>query len=228
MVVDEGASTCVMSLACWKAIGQPILSLSPTLLTSFDGHSFRPHGIIPSFPMWLGGKNMCIEFEVVDAPLNYNLMLGMSWTYPMHAVVATFFRVLLFPHEGRIVTIDQLSFSRPEPSSRGLTILMIDNPQLGVVNVGVHFFPPLMGTFDYLPLSSDVRMISVFPGQPRVEIYQVSLFHTTYFIDLWTLPSPSASMEGKMHPGMSMPLFVTKLCTLCKLQLTPIRLQHRS
>jgi hypothetical protein len=39
-VVDEGASTCVMSLACWKAIGQPILSPSPTLLTAFDGHSF--------------------------------------------------------------------------------------------------------------------------------------------------------------------------------------------
>jgi hypothetical protein len=39
-VVDEGASTCVMSLACWKAIGQPKLSLSPTLLTAFDGHSF--------------------------------------------------------------------------------------------------------------------------------------------------------------------------------------------
>jgi hypothetical protein len=27
MVVDEGTSTCMMSLACWKAIGQPILSL---------------------------------------------------------------------------------------------------------------------------------------------------------------------------------------------------------
>jgi hypothetical protein len=50
-VVDEGASTCVMSLACWKAIGQPVLSPSPTLLTAFDSHSFRPHGIIPSFPM---------------------------------------------------------------------------------------------------------------------------------------------------------------------------------
>jgi hypothetical protein len=50
-VVDEGASTCIMSLACWKAIGQPVLSLSPTLLTAFDGHSFRPHGIIRSFPM---------------------------------------------------------------------------------------------------------------------------------------------------------------------------------
>jgi hypothetical protein len=50
-VVDEGASTCVMSLACWKAIGQPELSPSPTLLTVFDGRSFRPHGIIPSFPV---------------------------------------------------------------------------------------------------------------------------------------------------------------------------------
>jgi hypothetical protein len=39
-VVDKGASTCVMSLACWKAIGQPELSPSPTLLTTFGGHSF--------------------------------------------------------------------------------------------------------------------------------------------------------------------------------------------
>jgi hypothetical protein len=40
MVVNEGASTCVMSLAWWKAIGQPIFSPSPTLLTAFDGHLF--------------------------------------------------------------------------------------------------------------------------------------------------------------------------------------------
>jgi hypothetical protein len=39
-VVDEGTSTCVMSLACWKAIGQPVLSPSPTLLTAFDNHLF--------------------------------------------------------------------------------------------------------------------------------------------------------------------------------------------
>jgi hypothetical protein len=50
-VVDEGASTCMMSLVCWKAIDQSIFSPSPTLLTAFDGHYFRPHGIIPSFPV---------------------------------------------------------------------------------------------------------------------------------------------------------------------------------
>jgi hypothetical protein len=48
-MVDEGVSTCVMSLVFWKAIGQPIFFLSPTLLTAFDGHSFKPHGIILSF-----------------------------------------------------------------------------------------------------------------------------------------------------------------------------------
>jgi hypothetical protein len=39
-VVDEGTLTCVMSLACWNTIGQPVLSPSPTLLTAFDGRSF--------------------------------------------------------------------------------------------------------------------------------------------------------------------------------------------
>jgi hypothetical protein len=91
MVVDEGASTCVMSLSCWKAIDQPALSPSPTLLTAFDGHSFQPHNIIPSFRVQLGGKTMCVEVEVVDAPLDYNLLLGWSWTYAMKEVVATVF-----------------------------------------------------------------------------------------------------------------------------------------
>jgi hypothetical protein len=114
-VVDEGTSTCVMSLECWKAISQPVLSPSPTLLTTFDGHSFKPHGIITSFAVQLGGQTVCIEVEVVDVPLDYNLLLGKSWTYAMHAVVATVFRVLLFPHEGQTVSIDQLSFSCPDP-----------------------------------------------------------------------------------------------------------------
>jgi hypothetical protein len=68
-MVDEGDSTCVISLACWKAIGQPELSSSPTLLTSFDDHSFRQHEIIPSFPMQLGGKTVCVKVEVVNTPL---------------------------------------------------------------------------------------------------------------------------------------------------------------
>jgi hypothetical protein len=34
---------------------------------------------------------MCVEVEVVDVPLDYNLFLGWSWTDAMQAVVATVF-----------------------------------------------------------------------------------------------------------------------------------------
>jgi hypothetical protein len=149
---------------------------------------------------------VCIEVEVVDAPLDHKILLGRSWTYAMHAVVATVFWVLLFPHEGRIVTIDQLSFSRPDPSLKASTVRMIDKPQPDIVNMGVGLCPPLMGTFDYSPPSGDVKFISVSHDQPRAEIFQVSTFRTTYFHDIWTLPSPSTFMEGTGNLGMAMPL----------------------
>jgi hypothetical protein len=60
-MIDKGTSTCIMSLACWKSIGYPTLSPSPIVLTVFDDHSFRPHGIVPSFPMQLGGKTVCSQ-----------------------------------------------------------------------------------------------------------------------------------------------------------------------
>jgi hypothetical protein len=36
-ILDEGASTCVMSLACWKGLKSPTLNKSPTMLRAFDG-----------------------------------------------------------------------------------------------------------------------------------------------------------------------------------------------
>ena len=36
-VLDEGASSSVLSLSCWKAIGSPELVTSPTTLKAFDG-----------------------------------------------------------------------------------------------------------------------------------------------------------------------------------------------
>jgi hypothetical protein len=84
---------------------------------------------------------------------------------------------------------------------------MIDNPQLGIVNIGVGLCPPLMGTFNYPPPQGDVKFIS---DHHKVEIFQVSSFHMTYFNDLWILPSPSATMEGTRHHGMSMPFSIVE------------------
>ena len=49
------------------------------MLTDFDGRSFQPHGILPSLKFQLGGKTIAIEVEVVDAPLDYNILLGRNW-----------------------------------------------------------------------------------------------------------------------------------------------------
>ena len=39
-VLDEGASTSVSSIACWRAIGSLELTKSPTTLKSFDAQGF--------------------------------------------------------------------------------------------------------------------------------------------------------------------------------------------
>jgi hypothetical protein len=158
--------------------------------------------------MQLGGKTVCVEVEAVKAPLDYNILLGRSWNYAMQAVVATVFRVLLFPHEGQIVTIDQLSFFRPDTTLGASTVTMIDNPQPGVINIGVGLCPSLMGTFDYPPPHGDIKFIS---NHHKVEIFQVSSFCTTYFEDPWILPSPSAPMDETGLSGMSMPLSSTEV-----------------
>lgn len=93
-IIDEGASTCIMSVACWKAIGSPTLSQSPMTLEGIDGRESHPYGILQRLPITLEGKT----FEVVDANLTYNLLLGRSWTYAMRAVASSLFGVIHFPH----------------------------------------------------------------------------------------------------------------------------------
>jgi hypothetical protein len=50
---------------------------------------------------------------VVRDPLDFALLLGWDYVYAMKALVSTLFHVISFPHDGRIVTIDQLSFIGP-------------------------------------------------------------------------------------------------------------------
>jgi len=48
---------------------------------------------------------------VVQGLLDYNLLLGRDYIYCMGAIVSSLFRVMCFPHEGRVVKlVDQLSF----------------------------------------------------------------------------------------------------------------------
>jgi hypothetical protein len=208
VVVDEGATTCVVSLAYWKSLGAPTLFKSSNMLTSFDGHSFYPHSILPAFLVQLGGNTVEVEVEVVDAPHDYNSLLGHNWTYAMIIIMSSIFCTLCFPHEGNIVMIDQLSFAYSSPNaSLGLSIPVIDNSQMETKNIGVRMYSSLMGTFDFSASSHHVysmysRLVSIGRSIP---------FCTSYFSDPWTLPSPNLSFQGRSHAGMTMPLSATDI-----------------
>ena len=122
---------------------------SPTLLMKFDGHSHRPHGIILAFPICVGGKVVNIEVEIVDANLDYNLLLGKNYIYEMDAIVSSLFCILCFPHEGRIVKIDQLDYSLGDShATLDSTVPLVDNPHQPIKNLGVGMYSLLMGIFD--------------------------------------------------------------------------------
>ena len=60
-MIDEGVVASVMSLSCWKGLGSLELSKSVSMLTAFDGRSFRPQVILPSLKFHLGGKTIAMR-----------------------------------------------------------------------------------------------------------------------------------------------------------------------
>lgn len=89
-----------------------------------------------------------IKVEVFDAQLNYNLFLGLSWTYAMSAVVSSLFRMIQFPHKGKFVKVDQLSYYTLDPNSTG-SIPFVEkmNTLYEDISVGLFKDSSLMGTF---------------------------------------------------------------------------------
>ena len=129
--IDEGASTCIMSLNYWKSLGSPRLSQSLTTLKAFDGRTYKTCGIINSLNVELVGKIVNIDVEVVNGPLEYNILLRIPWVYAMTVIVSTYFRMIAFPHKGFIIVINQLSLFSSSSQVTG-TILLVHVPQLAL------------------------------------------------------------------------------------------------
>ena len=110
-IIDEGASVSILSSTTWKVLGSPLLLLEIRNLSGFNKGTSQPLGILPNLPITLRRKTVYLNVMVVQGPLYYNLLLGRDYIYSMGAIVSSLFRVMCFPHEGRIVQlVDQLSF----------------------------------------------------------------------------------------------------------------------
>ena len=108
----------------------------------------------------LGEKNISIQVEVVDAPLDYNLLLGRNWFYAMTVVSLMVFRTVQISYLGRIVTIDQLNFYTMDvttSTANNIPMLGQSPPPYQSIGVGMLKDSSLMGSFFPLLLTKTQR-----------------------------------------------------------------------
>lgn len=148
-------------MSCWKTLGSPPLSRSPTTLKAFDGRTYTLYGILSSLQVELGGKIVDIEVDVVDGLHDYNILLGRPWVYAMAVVVSTYFRTIAFPFKGGITVIDQLAFFANSSQATGSIPLIHGNSQ-SLQHVGVCLLKvlSLMGNFS-LPSQSSFAKVAI-------------------------------------------------------------------
>ena len=89
-----------------------------------------------------------MEIEVVYAPIDYNFLLGCSWIHAMMAIVSSKSRVILFPHWGKIVMIDQLHYCMLETVIQSNVSFVRDSlKEVQDIRVGSLKNDSLMGNF---------------------------------------------------------------------------------
>ena len=121
-----------------------------------------------NYPVTLASKIVHVNIKVINAPLYYNILLGHNYTYAMSVVTSTIFHKMCFPHEGNIITIDQLTYYKPTfVTSPESIILSMSNNQsstpLTNVSPGVYKDSSLLGAFPSPPpLISKPNSLGVF------------------------------------------------------------------
>jgi hypothetical protein len=162
----------------------------------------------------LGGKSILIEIEVINAPLDYNILFGRSYMYAMKAMASSVFQTIMFPHNGKIVTIDQVSHYEPNPSANLDNILPLihtnkDTYPLVEMGPGIFKDPSLLGTYHGAPpllppnqvcviLSNGTHTEDARPPQEASVIPDVSIVATPL------QPEPPAhSSTSTVHESMS-------------------------
>jgi hypothetical protein len=75
-IKNEGDSVSILSTNSWKDFGSTQLAPMTHNLLTFDRRASQPLGILPQFPVTLGGKTIYVNVMVVNNPLDFNLLLG--------------------------------------------------------------------------------------------------------------------------------------------------------
>ena len=83
----------------------------------------QAHWHVPQLSYYSCRHTICIDVEVIETPLDYNILLGCSYTYVMSAVPSVVHCKMSFPHNGKIVTIDLLTYYEPKSQTSPESII---------------------------------------------------------------------------------------------------------
>jgi hypothetical protein len=125
-------------------------------LRSYDGRTSSPEGCFQNVHVKLGGKTILIDIKVIDTLLDYNIFFGRSYMYAMKALSSFVFQMMMFPHNRKIITIDQITHYEPNHSANINKILPLDRTSsdaYSLIDMGPGIFkdPSLLGAYHGAP-----------------------------------------------------------------------------
>jgi len=103
-----------MEASVSKKLGSPDLPHSTITLCAWANHPSYTLDLYRNYPITIFGKTISIDINVIDALLDYNILLGHSYTYDISVVTSMVFCKMCFPHNGMIITINQLTYYDPK------------------------------------------------------------------------------------------------------------------
>jgi hypothetical protein len=103
-----------MSTHIYKKLGSLELIRSLMTLCSYEVHPFQLQVNLQNISIELAGKTILIDIELVDSELNYHTLLGCSYMYAMKAIASATFCLMMFPDQGKVVMLDQITYHDPK------------------------------------------------------------------------------------------------------------------
>jgi len=87
-------------------------------------------------------KTIIVDVDIVETPFEYNFLVGYCWFYTMTIVLSSISHTVFLPHEGNIITIDQIDCKTlmKKLAATGMSMIFFGGDPLGYVNINIHFF----------------------------------------------------------------------------------------
>ena len=106
VMIDQGSEAEIMYTDLYKGLGLKPEDLSKydTPLVGFNGKIVVPEGQIKLLVV-IEGKEVMVNFIVVNAFFIYTAILGQPWIYAMGKVPSTLHQRVKFPTKDRIVVV---------------------------------------------------------------------------------------------------------------------------